>query len=148
MLTWITVPAAVAAAAGVWLDRGSPTGGPIGLTAALAAGFLPMGLFVLYRVPGHLVGRLMAGLPSGSYLVVSDSTATSEGMIAASKAYNASGAVPYYVRSVGEIAAFFDGLDLVDPGVVQVPEWRPDLRGPDAPAAAAADAYCGVGRKS
>ncbi|WP_343243135.1 SAM-dependent methyltransferase [Streptomyces sp. SID12501] len=93
-----------------------------------------------------LVNRLMAGLPSGSHLVVSDSTATSEGMIAASEAYNASGAVPYYVRSVAEIAGFFDGLDLVEPGVVQVPEWRPDLRGPAAPAAAV-DAYCGVGRK-
>ncbi|MFF3375095.1 SAM-dependent methyltransferase [Streptomyces sp. NPDC002680] len=93
-----------------------------------------------------LVSRLMAGLPSGSHLVISDSTATSEGMIAASEAYNASGAVPYYVRSIGEIAAFFDGLGLVDPGVVQVPEWRPDLRDPAAPASAV-DAYCGVGRK-
>lgn len=92
-----------------------------------------------------LVGRLVAGLPSGSHLVISDSTATSEGMIAASEAYNASGAVPYHVRSIGEIAGFFDGLDLVDPGVVQVTEWRPD--GPGA-AGVAADAYCGVGRKA
>ncbi|MCD7437033.1 SAM-dependent methyltransferase [Streptomyces lincolnensis] len=91
-----------------------------------------------------LVSRLMAGLPSGSYLVISDSTATSEGMIAASEAYNKSGAVPYYVRSVAEIAAFFDGLDLLDPGVVRVPEWRPDS---DTTAPAGVDAYCGVGRK-
>lgn len=41
--------------------------------------------------------------------MISDSTATSEGMIAASEAYNASGAVPYHVRSIGEIAGFFDG---------------------------------------
>ncbi|MFH0520954.1 SAM-dependent methyltransferase [Streptomyces sp. M41] len=94
-----------------------------------------------------LVRRLMAGLPSGSHLVISDSTATSEGMIAASAAYNASGAVPYYVRSIGEIAAFFDGLDLLDPGIVQVPEWRPDPRTATDPATAAVDAYCGVGRK-
>ncbi|MEU9055715.1 SAM-dependent methyltransferase [Streptomyces sp. NPDC048384] len=94
-----------------------------------------------------LVRRLLAGLPSGSHLVISDSTATSEGMIAASEAYNASGAVPYHVRSIGEIAAYFDGLDLVDPGIVQVPEWRPDTQGPTDPATAAVDAYCGVGRK-
>ncbi|MFG2554053.1 SAM-dependent methyltransferase [Streptomyces sp. NPDC048581] len=94
-----------------------------------------------------LVRRLLAGLPSGSHLVISDSTATSEGMIAASAAYNASGAVPYHVRSIGEIAAFFDGLDLVDPGIVQVPDWRPDALGPADPATAAVDAYCGVGRK-
>ncbi|MGX1799383.1 SAM-dependent methyltransferase, partial [Streptomyces albidoflavus] len=65
----------------------------------------------------ELVGRLLAGLPSGSHLVVSDSTATSEGMVAASAAYNRSGAVPYHVRSVAEIAGFFDGLELADPGV-------------------------------
>lgn len=94
-----------------------------------------------------LVRRLLAGLPSGSHLVISDSTATSEGMIAASEAYNASGAVPYHVRSIGEIAGFFDGLDLVDPGIVQVTEWRPDFQGPPDPATAAVDAYCGVGRK-
>ncbi|WP_406217031.1 SAM-dependent methyltransferase [Streptomyces canus] len=89
-----------------------------------------------------LVQRLMSGLPSGSYLVISDSTATSEGMIAASEAYNSSGAVPYYVRPVADIAAFFDGLELVEPGVVRVTEWRPEEPGPTG-----VDAYCGVGRK-
>ncbi|MEV0634477.1 SAM-dependent methyltransferase [Streptomyces sp. NPDC050619] len=93
-----------------------------------------------------LVRRLMDGLPSGSYLVISDSTATSPGMIAASEAYNASGAVPYYVREVEEIAGFFDGLELVEPGIVQVPAWRPDS--PVPATAATVDAYCGVGRKS
>ncbi|MEV7286246.1 SAM-dependent methyltransferase [Streptomyces sp. NPDC093252] len=91
-----------------------------------------------------LVQRLMAGLPSGSYLVISDSTATSEGMIAASDAYNASGAVPYYVRGVEEIGAFFDGLELVEPGVAQVTRWRPDGEASDV----AVDAYGAVGRKS
>lgn len=99
-----------------------------------------------YEQARDLVRRLMSGLPSGSHLVISDSTATSEGMIAASDAYNASGAVPYYVRSVEEIAGFFDGLDLVDPGVVRVPEWRPDAGDP-AKSAEEVDAYCGVGRK-
>ncbi|KUO12087.1 SAM-dependent methyltransferase [Streptomyces sp. DSM 15324] len=97
-----------------------------------------------YAQARDLVGRLMAGLPSGSYLVISDSTATSEGMIAASEAYNKSGAVPYHVRTVAEIAGFFEGLDLVEPGVVQVTEWRPQ---PDAPAGPRVDAYGAVGRK-
>ncbi|MER6088458.1 SAM-dependent methyltransferase [Streptomyces bluensis] len=101
-----------------------------------------------YDEARELVRRLMAGLPSGSHLVISDGTATSEGMIAASEAYNASGAVPYHVRSIGDVAGFFDGLELVDPGIVQVPEWRPDSSGSAGPAAAVAvDAYCGVGRK-
>ncbi|MFJ4682885.1 SAM-dependent methyltransferase [Streptomyces sp. NPDC088789] len=96
-----------------------------------------------YDQARSLVDQLMAGLPSGSYLVISDSTATSEGMIAASNAYNASGAVPYYVRSTEEIAGFFEGLDLVEPGVVQVTRWRPD----GAASEVAVDAYCGVARR-
>ncbi|MER6788078.1 SAM-dependent methyltransferase [Streptomyces sp. NPDC000658] len=99
-----------------------------------------------YRQARELVRRLMAGLPSGSHLVISDSTATSEGMIAASEAYNASGAVPYYVRSVDEIGGFFEGLELVEPGIAQVTKWRPDAGDP-ANFAADVDAYCGVGRK-
>ncbi|MDX3119063.1 SAM-dependent methyltransferase [Streptomyces scabiei] len=99
-----------------------------------------------YEQARELVRRLMAGLPSGSHLVISDSTATSEGMIAASDAYNASGAVPYFLRSVDEIAGFFEGLELVEPGIVPVTKWRPDA-GDSANFAVDVDAYCGVGRK-
>ncbi|MFE0961857.1 MULTISPECIES: SAM-dependent methyltransferase [Streptomyces] len=102
-----------------------------------------------YAQARDLVRRLMAGLPPGSHLVISDSTSTSEGMIAASDAYNSSGAVPYHVRGVDEIAGFFDGLELVEPGVVRVPDWRPDVDGGDGGDGdvGAVDAYCGVGRK-
>ncbi|MGW0823246.1 SAM-dependent methyltransferase [Streptomyces sp. NPDC002845] len=96
-----------------------------------------------YEQARSLVARLMAGLPAGSHLVISDSTATSEGMIAASEAYNSSGAVPYYVRSVSEIGGFFDGLQLVDPGIVQVTKWRAG----DGVSDVYVDAYGGVGRK-
>ncbi|MFE9886753.1 SAM-dependent methyltransferase [Streptomyces scopuliridis] len=99
-----------------------------------------------YDQARSLVSRLMAGLPSGSYLVISDSTATSEGMIAASEAYNASGAVPYYVRTVEEIAGFFEGLELVEPGIAQVTRWRPEPDGANA-TEPAVDAFGGVGRK-
>ncbi|MFD4570293.1 SAM-dependent methyltransferase [Streptomyces sp. NPDC058251] len=98
-----------------------------------------------YAQARALVSRLMDGLPSGSHLVISDSTSTSEGMIAASEAYNSSGAVPYYVRSVEEIAGFFDGLELAEPGIAQVTRWRPD--GPSS-SDGAVDAYGGVGRKA
>ena len=100
-----------------------------------------------YEQARTLVARLMSGLAPGSYLVISDSTSTSEGMIAASDAYNASGAVPYYVRSVAEIEGLFGDLDLVDPGIVRVTEWRPeaDAAPHEGPAV---DAYGGVGRKA
>ncbi|MFI1013154.1 SAM-dependent methyltransferase [Streptomyces sp. NPDC020965] len=99
-----------------------------------------------YEQARELVSRLMAGLPSGSYLVISDSTATSAGMVAASEAYNLSGAVPYYVREVAEIAGFFDGLELLDPGITEVTRWRAEP-GEQPETMAAVDAYCGVGRK-
>jgi hypothetical protein len=68
-------------------------------------------------------------------------------MIAASEAYNASGAVPYHVRPVEEIAGFFEGLELMEPGVVRVPEWRPDAAAAED-GEATVDAFCGVGRKA
>jgi trans-aconitate methyltransferase len=99
-----------------------------------------------YEKAQGLVRRLMSGLAPGSFLVVSDGTGTSPGMIAASQAYKESGAVPYHVRSVAEVTGLFDGLELLEPGVVRVTDWRPD------PAAApaqgpAVDAYGGVARK-
>jgi hypothetical protein len=93
-----------------------------------------------------LVSRILGALPPGSYLVISDGTATSESMIAASDSYNSSGAVPYYVRGVEEIGGFFDGLDVVEPGIVPVTKWRPDSGG-SAGTDIAVDAYGGVGRK-
>ncbi|NEB78611.1 SAM-dependent methyltransferase [Streptomyces sp. SID14478] len=94
-----------------------------------------------------LVARLMSGLPSGSYLTICDGTATSEGMIAASEAYNKSGAVPYHVRSVAEIEGLFGDLELLEPGIVRVTDWRPGAD--DAPfEGPAVDAYGGVGRKA
>jgi len=99
-----------------------------------------------YEQARALVSRIMDGLLAGSHLVISDSTSTSEGMIAASDAYNSSGAVPYYVRSVEEIGGFFDGLELAEPGIVPVTEWRPESGGSKV-TDTAVDAYCGVGRK-
>ncbi len=53
------------------------------------------------------------------------------------------GAVPYQLRTPEEIASFFDGLELVEPGIVSCPRWRPD---PGAEPADV-DAFGGVGRK-
>jgi hypothetical protein len=73
-----------------------------------------------------IVRRLVAALPSGSYLVMSDGTATSERVIESHRQYNESGAVQYHLREVADFASFFDGLDLVEPGVVPIPDWRPE----------------------
>ena len=48
-------------------------------------------------------------------------------------------------RTRAEVARFFGGLELVEPGVVPVPQWRPAS---DLEAASPTVLWCGVGRKS
>ena len=83
------------------------------------------------------------GLASGSYLVLCDGTNTSQAGVQAQDDYDQSGAIPYRLRSPEQIAGLFAGLELVEPGVVSCPRWRPD--GDDLPAET--DTYGGVGRK-
>jgi len=94
-----------------------------------------------------IVRQLMDRMPPGSYLVLSDGTNVIHGPQgeAAQDDYNDSGAEPYCLRSPEQIARFFDGLDLVEPGVVSCPLWRP----PDSSLGSAAeiDAFCAVARK-
>ncbi|MER6915607.1 SAM-dependent methyltransferase [Streptomyces sp. NPDC000594] len=95
---------------------------------------LPVGL-VISDVLGHivdwddalgLVRRLVERLPSGSYLALSHSTAADETHRAVQEEYNNSGAIPYIFREPEQTKAFFDGLELVEPGYVSWPNWRPD----------------------
>jgi SAM-dependent methyltransferase len=51
---------------------------------------------------------------------------------------------PLYCRDRGEVTGFFDGWDLLDPGVVFVPDWRP-ISPPDLSDTARPLAWCGVG---
>jgi hypothetical protein len=74
----------------------------------------------------EIVRCLMDAIPSGSYLVVRDGTDTDPAYLEAITRYNKSGAVPYNLRSPEQIAAYFDGLELVEPGLVSCPLWRPD----------------------
>ncbi len=94
-----------------------------------------------YAEARSIVKRLVDAVPSGSYLVVADGTNTREESVEGQRIANQSGH-PYHLRSVAEITGFFDGLELVEPGVVSVPHWRPESNPP--PSAMGA---CGVARK-
>jgi len=111
---------------------------------------------ILSGVLGHVVDigearsivrGLMDALPSGSYLSLNDGTSVVGGdqVEQATQDYNESGALPYIQRTPEEIASFFDGLELVPPGVVSCPRWRPDPAPADS--LAEVDAFGGVGRK-
>jgi O-methyltransferase involved in polyketide biosynthesis len=93
-----------------------------------------------------IVHNLMDALPPGSYLSLNDGTnVISKEFEQAQQGYNQSGALPYILRTPEEIASFFDGLELVEPGVVSCPRWRPEPTAAGPPAEV--DAFCGVGRK-
>jgi trans-aconitate methyltransferase len=116
----------------------------------------PVGL-MLMGILGHvtdddearaILKRLLEALPSGSYLTVCDGTnVISEAGVEAQEQYNQSGAVPYRLRSPEEIAAFFQGLELVEPGVVSTSRWRPDAAELASGSPAEMDQFAGVGRK-
>ena len=91
-----------------------------------------------------IVRRLMDAVPSGSYLAMYDSTDTSEEVVEAARIWNQSAKPPYHLRSPERIARFFDGLELVEPGVVSTLEWRPE---PGSGPPAEIDSLCGIGRK-
>ncbi|MDB1089197.1 SAM-dependent methyltransferase [Streptomyces sp. ACA25] len=95
-----------------------------------------------------LVRALVSGLPAGSCAVISDGTALAAEAVRAQREYNDSGAVPYHLRTPEEISGYFDGLELMEPGVVSCPLWRPASppRGSARPVDAAGGVG-GVGRK-
>ncbi|WP_051799521.1 SAM-dependent methyltransferase [Catenuloplanes japonicus] len=95
-----------------------------------------------YAEARAIVTRLLAAVPSGSYLVVSDGTSTSEQSVESQRVASRSGH-PYNLRSPEEIAGYFEGLEVLAPGVVPTSQWRPAPGSVQAPL----DVYCAVGRK-
>jgi hypothetical protein len=116
----------------------------------------PIGLMLL-GILGHIddddeaqsvVKRLLGALPSGSYLTICEGTNDiSEAGVEAQRLYNQSGAVPYRLRSAQQVANFFEGLEIVEPGVVSCPLWRPDPAEVSSGLPAEMDQVAGVGRK-
>jgi len=110
-------PGAVLARAAQTLDFGQP------------AGLMIMG--VMGHIPDDaearsIVRRLLAGLPSGSFLALYDSLDISVALNEAQQGYDDTGAVPYKLRRADQIGRFFDGLEFVTPGLVRCPQWRPE----------------------
>jgi len=127
------------------LQRALDLSQPVALLLIAVMHFIPEA-----EDPWGLAGRLLAGLPSGSYLALSHLTGDFDPAAWAGVAavYRRSG-VTMEVRPYGAVERFFAGLDPVEPGVVSLPAWRPDAQdiGPGRPSDAAVSVYGGVGRK-
>jgi S-adenosyl methyltransferase len=98
--------------------------------------------------PGELVKRLREAMVPGSYLTISHGTLDGRSpqvVEAVEKLYSRTSA-PGRPRDHASIAAFFDGFELLDPGLVYLPLWRPG--DDDVPFADPAQSwgYAGVGR--
>jgi SAM-dependent methyltransferase len=76
--------------------------------------------------PAALVAQLRDALAPGSYVVISHGTTDHQPahVAEAMEHYNQTTA-PFRPRTYAEVEAFFDGFELIDPGLVHVPLWRP-----------------------
>ena len=98
--------------------------------------------------PRRVIQTLLDALPSGSYLVASHVTDehNPDKLAGAGRAYRERG-LAGQIRTSDEFADLaFRGLEVVDPGVVLVSDWRPQGAGP-RPLASEVNAYGGVARK-
>ncbi|MGO8961458.1 MAG: SAM-dependent methyltransferase [Streptosporangiaceae bacterium] len=96
--------------------------------------------------PYAVVGRLIAAVPSGSYLALSHPAKDIHAaeMAEMAKTLNRMMAEKVTFRGQAEVARFFAGLELVEPGMTNVPQWRPST---DAEASSPAALWAGVARK-
>jgi SAM-dependent methyltransferase len=127
--------------------------GILGAVASILAFDRPVAL-VLANVLGHIpdfadvrriVAEFVSALAPGSYLVVADATTDGGSFDAAVAMWNQAGSLPYVLRTPEQITQLFDGLELVEPGVVPCSLWRP--YGSQTGQVAAADVVGAVGRR-
>ena len=96
--------------------------------------------------PWGLVAWLMAQLPAGSYLAISHPAIDiAPGQAEAQRRYNERVSTPQTLRDRDQVARFFEGLELVEPGLVYVHTWRPGEF--DTAPEDATSAWGGVARK-
>jgi hypothetical protein len=96
--------------------------------------------------PYAIVGALMAAVPSGSYLALSHPAKDIHAaeMAEMAKRLNQTMAEKVTFRTHDEVAPFFAGLELVEPGMTNVPQWRPET---ESEASSPAALWGGVARK-
>ncbi|MGW1626997.1 SAM-dependent methyltransferase [Streptomyces sp. NPDC002172] len=90
-----------------------------------------------------IVRRLQADLPTGSYFVHYDGIDTDVDLTKAQAGYDGTGALPYVLRSPAQLSAYYRDLELLEPGIVSCPLWRPDPNSSPEPT----DVYGGIARK-
>ncbi len=104
-----------------------------------------LGYVVDFDEMRSIVARVMAAVPSGSYLALWDGADTGEAVIEGGAKLAESGAIPYNLRSPEQIGQCFEGMEMVDPGLVPITQWRPETA--EVGKVEPIDAYGAVARK-
>jgi S-adenosyl methyltransferase len=97
--------------------------------------------------PHAIVARLFDAVPSGSYLAISHMGAdlmAAQTLQEMDEVWKRSSRQRYTPRNRDQVARFFDGTELVEPGLVRAEEWHPE---PGAADARKTIMWCAVGRK-
>ncbi|MEV6300037.1 SAM-dependent methyltransferase [Actinoplanes sp. NPDC051861] len=117
---------------------------PVGLILVAVVHFLPS-----QEEAASIVSTLLEALPSGSHLVMT--CATTDFLTPELKAsWDESlrtGRSDVHPRGRAEFEQFCSGLDLVDPGIVAISEWRPDPEAEEHPTPVEASLFGAVARK-
>lgn len=97
--------------------------------------------------PAGIVRRLVSALASGSYVAITHLArdVAGDALQETFGRLNAEMAESVVLRTRDEVSTLFGDLEMIEPGVVQLPQWRPD---PDTPAPGPLPMWCGVGRKT
>jgi hypothetical protein len=97
--------------------------------------------------PYAIVNTLLGAVPPGSYLTISHPAAdlAAQQMAQMAERLNKLMAEKVTFRTRAQVAPFFDGLAMVEPGLVRVQEWRPDT---EMEAKSPAALWGGMGRKA
>jgi hypothetical protein len=115
---------------------------PVAILMAAVLHFVPDSAY-----PRPVVARYVDAMAPGSYLVLSHAARVNlqrsrDGW----RMYDQS-STPGSGRTRDEVAAFMTGTELVEPGVVWTPQWRPDAPGDEGEHPELAMVYAAVGRK-
>jgi SAM-dependent methyltransferase len=102
------------------------------LDLAQPVGALMIDILNFLEDPAAVLASLVAALSAGSYLAVMQ-PARDERLAVAARRWNELGATPVFLRDRDQVSRWFTGLELIDPGIVEVHRWRPAPGDPACP---------------
>jgi hypothetical protein len=115
---------------------------PIGL---LLSGVLPQ--ILDHERPGKITATLIDALPAGSYVFIQHMLIMDNPKEARLQEFVARSLGHFQFRTLDQVRGFFHDLEIIDPGLVPVPDWRPDSPAAGDQAEIARMACVGVARK-